>query len=120
MGEGSVLLEVGEAGIVVLPRGVVGDAMLLPPRAGILIVSGVCGLVLGVEPDTVCFLFLMGVVSRSGGERVREGSTTPAKCTGVGSWIMGSSMVVLRGVDCGDPSGVIMSSALRVRDAGCE
>jgi hypothetical protein len=60
------------------------------------------------------------VVSCLGGERVGEGSTTPAKHTGVGSWIVGSSAVVLQGVDCGDPSGVIMSSALRVRDAGRE
>jgi hypothetical protein len=59
-------------------------------------------------------------VSRSGGERVGEGSTMPANRTGVGSWITGNSTVVLRGVDCGDPSGVIMSSALRVREAGRE
>jgi hypothetical protein len=60
------------------------------------------------------------LMSHSGDERVREGSTTPAKRTGVGSWITGNSAVVLRGVDRGDPSGVIMSSALRVRDAGRE
>jgi hypothetical protein len=60
------------------------------------------------------------LVSRSGDERVGEGSTTPAKRIGVGSWIMGNSVGMLQGVDCGDPSGVIMSSALRVRDAGRE
>jgi hypothetical protein len=42
----------------------------------------------------------------------------PAKRTGVGSWIMGNSAGVLCGVDCGDPSGVMISSALRVRDGG--
>jgi hypothetical protein len=59
-------------------------------------------------------------VSHSGDAWVGEGSTTPAKRTGVGSWITGNSAVALWGVDCGDPSGVIMSSALRVRDAGHE
>jgi hypothetical protein len=54
----------------------------------------------------ICFM------SHSGDERVREGSTMPAKHTGIGLWITGNSTVVLRGVDCGDPSGVMMSSAL--------
>jgi hypothetical protein len=44
----------------------------------------------------------------------------PVKRTGIGLWIMGNSAGVLRGVDCGDPSGVMMSSALQVQDAGCE
>jgi hypothetical protein len=65
-------------------------------------------------------LYKRQYLSRSGDERVGEGSTTPAKRTGVGLWIMGNSAGLLRGVDCGDPSGVIMSSALRVRDAGRE
>jgi hypothetical protein len=51
-------------------------------------------------------------VSHSGNEQVREGSTMPAKHTGIGSWITGNSAGVLRGVDCEDPSGVMMSSAL--------
>jgi hypothetical protein len=59
-------------------------------------------------------------LSHSGDEQVREGSTMPAKCTGIGSWITGNSTGVLRGVDCGDPSGVMMSSALRVHNMGRE
>jgi hypothetical protein len=68
---------------------------------------------------TLMILFLH-LLSRSGDERVGEGSTTPAKRTGVGSWMTGNSAGVLQGVDCGDPSGVMMSSALRVREAGRE
>jgi hypothetical protein len=60
----------------------------------------------------LCAFLLIDFVSRSGNEQVGEGSTTPAKHTGVGSWITGNSAGILRGVDCGDPSGVIMSSAL--------
>jgi hypothetical protein len=57
---------------------------------------------------------------RSGDKRVREGSTMPAKRTGIGSWITGNSAGVLQGVDCGDPSRVMMSSALRVQEGGCK
>jgi hypothetical protein len=60
------------------------------------------------------------LMSCSGDERVSEGSTMPVKRTGIGSWITGNSAGVLQGVDCGDPSGVMMSSALQVRDAGRE
>jgi hypothetical protein len=52
------------------------------------------------------------LMSHSGEERVGEGSTTPTKCTGIGLWMMGSSKGMLQGVDCGDPSGVMMSLAL--------
>jgi hypothetical protein len=48
----------------------------------------------------------------SGDEWVGEGSTMPVKRTGIGSWITGNSAGVLQGVDCGDTSRVMMSSAL--------
>jgi hypothetical protein len=44
----------------------------------------------------------------------------PAKRIGVGLWITGNLAGVLQGVDCGDPSGVMISLALRVQDVGHE
>jgi hypothetical protein len=58
------------------------------------------------------------LLSCSGDEQVGERSTMPAKHTGVGSWIMGNSVGVLQGVDYGDSSGVMISSALQVQDGG--
>jgi hypothetical protein len=54
------------------------------------------------------------VLLRPGDVRVGEGSTTPAKCIGVGLWMTGNSEGILQGVDCGDPSRVMISSAQRV------
>jgi hypothetical protein len=62
VGEGSALGDGVRARAVVLPHGVVGDELWDAGLAGILIVSGEWECEMGVEPETVCFLFTGGLV----------------------------------------------------------